>query len=118
MIVSKTFSFAIKIINIYKELVDNQKEYVLSKQLLRSGTSIGANVNEGVCSISKNDFRYKLSTAYKEAKETEYWLKLLVATHYLNKKEAAALQRDCHEICLILSSILRKCYPARNSEIN
>ena len=70
-------------------------------------------MSEGVCSISKNDFRYKFSIAYKEAKETEYWLKLLVATNFLDEKEVETLQKDCNEICLILNFILKKCYPQR-----
>ena len=109
IILDKSFLFAIKIVNLYKKLVNDKKEYILSKQLLRSGTSVGANVREGVNGISKADFKCKLGIAFKEAKETEYWLELMIATNILTKKEASETLKECNEICKILSSIIKTC---------
>jgi len=81
----KSFAFAIRVVGLYKYLVNEKKEYVLSKQFLKSGTSIGANVEEGIGGISRKDFRAKLSIAYKEARETKYWLRLLHATDYIDE---------------------------------
>ena len=82
----KTFDFAIRIVKLYKYITTEKKEYVLSKQLLRSGTSIGANVNEALYGQSKKDFISKLHISLKEASETQYWLELLNATGYLDEK--------------------------------
>ncbi|MDE7095983.1 MAG: four helix bundle protein, partial [Muribaculaceae bacterium] len=79
-ILKKSFEFAVRIVNLYKYLTSEQNEYVLAKQVLRSGTSIGANVHEAVEGFSEKDFQYKLNTALKEARETEYWLNLLYRT--------------------------------------
>ena len=87
IIVDKSFDFAVRIVNLNKYLNNEQKEYVLSKQLLRSGTSIGANVSEAERAQSKADFISKMSIALKEANETNYWLKLLYKTDYLNKSQ-------------------------------
>ena len=114
VIVVKSFRFAVDIVNLYKYITTTKKEFILSKQLLKSGTSIGANVSEGVNGISKADFRSKLSIAFKEAKETEYWIALMVTTNILSKEETNNLKKSCDEICRILSSILKKC----NSNIN
>lgn len=86
IIKNKSFEFAVRIINLYKFLIDTKKEYVLSKQILRSGTSIGANVEEAIGGVSKSDFKNKLSIAYKEARETHYWLRLLQRTNYIDNK--------------------------------
>ncbi|MBW6410256.1 four helix bundle protein [Clostridium weizhouense] len=107
IIVDKCFSFALKIIEIYRYLVNNKKEFVLSKQLLRSGTSIGANVKESINAISKADFRNKISIALKEADETEHWLELMLLSDILCKNEMKSLLQDCKEICRILNSIVR-----------
>ena len=101
----KSFDFAIKIVNLYKYLIDEKKEYVLSKQLLRSGTSIGANIEESIGGQSDKDFLSKLSIAYKEARESIYWLKLLQATDYISDKQANSLLSDADEICKILGKI-------------
>lgn len=85
IIQEKSFVFAIRIVNRYKYLIAEKKEFILSKQLLRSGTSIGANIEESIGGVSDKDFLYKLSISYKEARETIYWLKLLQATDYLNE---------------------------------
>lgn len=101
----KSFDFAIKIIKTYKYLKDEKKEFVLSKQLLRSGTSVGANIEESIGGQSERDFLSKVSISYKEARETVYWLKLLHATDYLTEKEAKSLINDAEELCKILGKI-------------
>ena len=98
--------FALEIIKIYKYLINEKKEFVLSKQLLRSGTSIGANINEAVSGQSKRDFVHKLSIALKEARETLYWLKLLADSGYIELKNFGTLSGSCKEIIRILSSII------------
>ena len=102
----KSFAFAIRIVNVFKYLQLEKKEYALSNQLIRSGTSIGANVEEAIGGQSKKDFISKISISYKEARETKYWLRLLKATNYLEEKEATSLLLDTEELCKILSSIL------------
>ena len=106
IIVRKTYSFAIEIIVLYKHLVNVKREFVLSKQLLRSGTSIGANVNEGVAAISKKDFVYKLSISVKEARETIYWLNLLRDSEYIDNIHFEKICNSCIEILRILNSII------------
>ena len=105
IIQEKSFAFAVRVVNLYKYLTTEKKEYVLSKQLLRSGTSVGANVEESIGGQSDKDFLSKLSISYKEARESTYWLKLLLATDYLTKEEANSLINDAEEICKILGSI-------------
>jgi four helix bundle protein len=103
----KTRSFAIKIINCYKFLTEEQHEYVMSKQVLRCGTSIGANTRESKNAQSRNDFLSKLSIALKEADETDYWLDLLHATDYIDDDLYDALATDCVEIIKILTAIIK-----------
>ncbi len=98
----KSFKFAIRIVNLYKLMCRERKEYVLSKQVLRSGTSIGANVTEAQQAQSKADFRSKLNIALKETTETKYWLRLLAATDYLTEEEYESILADCIEIEKIL----------------
>ena len=98
----KSFKFAIRIVNLYKMLCTDRKEYVLSKHLLRSGTSIGANITEAQQAQSKADFRSKLNIALKETSETKYWLRLLAATDYLTEVEFDSIFSDCTEIEKIL----------------
>jgi len=105
IIQEKSFCFALRIIKLYKYLKENKKEYVLSKQLLRSGTSIGANVEEAIGGQSKNDFVSKISIAYKESRETLYWIKLLKESGYLNSKQAESIINDCEEIIKIITKI-------------
>ena len=107
IIVDKSKKFAIRIVNLYKFLVDNQKEYVLAKQLLRSGTSIGANVCEAIRGQSKADFGAKMNIALKEASETEYWLELLFQTDYLTEIQYESIMADCKEINKILTTIVK-----------
>ncbi|HEX8329829.1 MAG TPA: four helix bundle protein [Hymenobacter sp.] len=87
-------------------LRESRQEFVLTKQLLRSGTSIGANVEEAIGGISRADFSAKISIAYKEARETSYWLKLLRATEYLTEESFHSVHNDCEEVCRILRAIL------------
>ncbi len=103
----KSFAFAVRIVNLYKFLTEKKKEFILSKQLLRSGTSIGANIAEGNGAISKAEFSSKLSISYKEALETKYWLSLLKETEYLDQKKFDSIYADVDELCKILFSILR-----------
>lgn len=103
----KSFDFAVRIVNLYKHLSQEKKEFVLSKQLLRSGTSVGANVEEAIGGVSKADFRAKLGIAYKEARETTYWLRLLHATDYLTDKEFESIFNDSDELCKLLFSIIK-----------
>ena len=105
IILDKSFEFAVRIVNFAKHLQE-QKEYVISKQIIRSGTSIGANAEEAIGSISTPEFIHKLSIAYKEARETKYWLKLLHATKYLSDQEFESLHKDSEEICRILFKII------------
>jgi len=101
----KSYAFAIKIVNLYKYLTVEKKEFVLSKQLLRSGTSIGANVEEAIGGQSRKDFFAKLTIAYKEARESHYWVRLLKDTDYLSQKEFDNLIKDIDEILRIIGSI-------------
>ncbi len=107
IIEKKSFDFAIRIVRLYKYLSDKKKEFVLSKQLLRSGTSIGANVAEAQQAQSKADFISKISIALKETTETKYWLRLLNATDFLSDIEIKTILADCVEIEKILTTILK-----------
>ena len=103
----KSFGFAVRIYKLYQYLVERKKEFVLSKQILRSGTSIGANVREAYNASSKNDFIYKLSIAQKETDETIYWLELMREVDLLTKKEFGSIQSEALELLKIIrSSIL------------
>lgn len=102
----KSFSFAIDIIHFYKIISQERKEFVLSKQLLRSGTSIGANIREAEHAESKADFIHKLSIALKEANETEYWLDLLFETKYINTYEFNNIKPKIVELLKLLISII------------
>lgn len=104
----KSFEFAVRIVNLYKYLTSEKKEYVLSNQLLRSGTSIGANVAEAERGQSRPDFNSKMNNALKEANESFYWLRLLYRTEYLSEKEFSSLGNDVNEIISILVSICKK----------
>ncbi len=101
----KSYRFSIRIVRLYKYLIREYKEYSIAKQLLRCGTSIGANVEEASGGQSKKDFLSKLSIAYKEARETRYWLRILKDTDYLDNKMFRSIFNDCEEILRILSKI-------------
>ena len=105
VIVEKSYAFALRIVDLYKGLVE-RKEFVLSKQVLRSGTSIGANIQEAISSQSKRDFIHKLSIALKEARETGYWLNLLKDSKYIIHDEFTKLHDAFNEIIKILNSII------------
>ena len=103
----KSFRFAVRIVRLYKHITESKKEYVLSKQLLRAGTSIGANVAEAQQAQSRPDFISKLSIALKETSETKYWLRLLRECVYLSEMEFNSVFRDCVEIEKLLVSIVK-----------
>ena len=103
----KSFQFATRIVNVYKYMTGNKNEYILSKQLLRCGTSIGANISEAQQGQSRADFIAKLSIALKEAYETNYWLRLLHATDYLSNAEFSSLMQDCQELEKMLTAIIK-----------
>ena len=107
----KAKSFAIRIIRLYQYLCSDKHEYVLSKQVLRSGTSIGANVREGIYGQSKADFRAKMSIALKEANETEYWLELLHETSYIQDAQYASIYNDIIELIKLLTAIVKTSTP-------
>ena len=105
--VEKSFEFAVRIVNLTKYIRRKEKEFVLTKQLLRCGTSIGANVSEAQRAQSRADFYSKMSIALKEANETHYWLRLLYRTEYLTKSEFESMKRDADELIRILVSICK-----------
>jgi len=105
IIQEKTYKFAIRMVNLYKYLIDEKKEYVISKQILRAGTSIGANVEEAIGGQSKNDFISKMSIAYKEAGETHYWLRILKDTNFISVVQFQSLEKNINEILKIITSI-------------
>ncbi len=107
IIVQKSFYFAIRCVNLCKYLREDKKEYEMSKQLIRSGTSIGANVKEALRAQSKADFKSKLNISLKEASETEYWIELLWRTQYINEAAAKSLLADCVELIKLLTSIIK-----------
>ena len=108
IIEEKSFDFAIRIVSLYKHLIKTKREFVMAKQLLRCGTSIGANVAEAQKGQSRADFNAKMNIAMKEANETYYWLKLLYKTDYLSEKEFCSIQKDIREILAIITAICKK----------
>lgn len=107
ILADKAISFAIRIVNCYKFLTEEEKEYIMSKQVLRSGTSIGANIHEAIHGQSRADFISKMSIALKEASETSYWLVILYKTEFLDDKSYKSLKRDIDEIIRILISTIK-----------
>jgi len=105
IIQSKSYAFAVRIVKVYQYLSSEKKEFVLSKQLLRCETSIGANVEEAIGGQSSKDFFAKLTIAYKEARETHYWIRLLKDTHFLSLEQSENLLNDVTEILKIIGSI-------------
>lgn len=123
VLLEKSMLFSIKIVKMYRTLCDEKREYVLSKQVLRSGTSIGANAREAKRGQSKSDFLSKLSIALKEADETQYWLELLNKTDYINDELYDDLFSDCEELIRILTAItktvkMQLVVPAKKCRIN
>jgi len=107
IVLIKSMDFAIRIVRLFKHLRDTQKEFIMSKQLLKSGTSVGANLHEAKYAQSRNDFISKNSIALKEIAETQYWLELLYKTDYLNLHEYSNINTDCDEIVKMLTSIVK-----------
>ena len=114
LVQEKSYRFALLIIRLYKYLVAHG-EFVLSKQILRSGTSIGANVEEAIGCYSSKDFLAKFSIVYKEARETHYWLRLLKDSRYLNDKQAASMLIDCEQLLRIIGSIQKTMKSKQNN---
>jgi four helix bundle protein len=108
VVVNKSRVFAIRIIRLYQYLLSEKKEYILSKQVLRSGTSIGANVKEAIQGQSKKDFIAKMQISLKEASETEYWLDLLHETDYLENNQYISINNDCVELIKLMTSIIKQ----------
>ncbi len=103
----KSFAFALRIVKLYRWLCEEKREYVLSKQLLRSGTSIGANVEEAIGGMSEKDFSAKMTIAYKEARESHYWLRLLHDSEFIDQAPFESIIADCDELLKLLGSITK-----------
>ena len=106
VLLTKSYSFSVRIVKLFQYLTEKHKIYDLARQVLRSGTSIGANSEEAMGGFSPKDFRHKITIAYKEARETRYWLKLLRDTGYINTKLAKSLITDAEELLKILGKII------------
>ena len=106
VVMDKSFAFAVKIVKLVKSIQDQKKEFILTKQLIRCGTSIGANIREGNNGESKADFIHKLSIAQKECSETIYWLELLKETNYITDEQFTSVQSSAVELIKLLTSIL------------
>ena len=106
LVYNKSLNYALRIVNLYNYMIEIKKETIMSKQLLRCGTSIGANVSEALCAESTADFIHKLSISQKEANETMYWLTLLSKTAFLSEEEYQSMKKDCEELRKLLSSII------------
>ena len=107
VIATKSFHFAISVVELYKTIIRREKEFVMSKQLLRSGTSVGANIAEAAGSISKREFIAKMQISYKEAHESLFWIKLLKETNFINEIEYEKMEETVKEIIKIMHSILK-----------
>lgn len=104
----KSYPFALRIVKLYKYLCEEKKEYVLSKQVLRSGTSVGANIREAQDAPSKADFLNKLNVSLKEVRETEYWLALLKDAEYVEENMFISINKDCSEMIALLINVMKK----------
>ncbi len=102
----KSYNFSLRIIKLYKHLMDEKNEFVLSKQVLRCGTSIGANIEEAVGGQSKKDFINKIAIAYKEARECHYWIRLLKDSSFIESRSAGSLLNDCEELIKLTGKII------------
>ncbi len=110
----KSFDFAVRIVRLYRHLCEDRKEFVLSKQLLRAGTSVGANIHEALHGQTRRDFGAKMNISLKEISETEYWLNLLHATDYLTDSAYQSIHTDCVELLKILTAISKTVTPHEN----
>lgn len=106
IIQEKSYAFALRIVKVYDFLKKEKQEYIMSKQLMRSGTSVGANIEEAIGGISKNDFVAKMTIAYKEVRESMFWIRLLKDSGYFTPEAGNSLLSDCEELCKILVAIL------------
>ena len=106
LIVDKSYKFSLRIIKLYKYLANEKKEFVLSKQILRCGTSIGANINEAQSAETKPDFIHKMGISLKEVRETIYWLNLLKDSDYIDNKSFSSIEKDCSELLKLISKII------------
>lgn len=107
IVLEKSKKFAVRIVNLYKFLIKESNDYVVPKQILRSGTSIGANITEAECGFSDKDFLYKMQIAYKECSETLYWLELLYETGYITQEQYYSMNSDCEDIKNLLTAITK-----------
>ena len=107
IVVVKSKTFAIRIVRLYQYLCNSRKEFTLSRQLLRCGTSIGANIKEAIRGQSKADFTAKMNIALKEASEAEYWIEILYETGYINNRQFKSIYTDCQELLKLLFSIVK-----------
>ncbi len=105
-LIAKTLDFSVRIVNLYKCLRDERHETVMSKQVLRSGTSIGANASEAIAAESTDDFVHKLTISLKEANETKYWILLLHRTQFIKEEEFKSIIKDCQELRKMIGSII------------
>ena len=115
---AKSKRFAVRIVKLYQYLCDEKREYVMSKQLLRSGTSVGANLAEAECAISKKDFLAKVYIALKECSEAKYWLELLYETEYLTEEEFRSIAADCEELRKVLSATTKSINSTLHSSLS
>ena len=113
----KALAFAIRVVRLYKYLNEEKREHVMSKQLLRSGTSIGANISESQAGESSMDFVHKLAISQKEIKETQYWLTLLCRTDYITEAQYQSMANDCHELYKMITSIILSTKQKKVSEV-
>jgi len=104
---AKSKAFAVRIVQLYKHLQEDKREFVMSKQILRSGTSIGANIHEAFFGQSRKDFTSKMQIALKEAAETEYWIEILTETEYIGISESESIQKDCVELIKMLHATVK-----------
>ena len=107
IIVAKSYAFAVRCVNLYKFLCEEKKDYTIGRQLLRSGTSIGANVKEAIRGVSRADFATKMSISLKEASESEFWNEILRDTSYITEEQADSMLKDCQELLKLLMSIVK-----------
>lgn len=117
---NKSFAFAVRVVKLYQFLCEQKKEFVLSKQLLRSGTSVGAMVREAEHAETKNDFKHKMGLAQKEINETIYWLELLKETDYLTTEQFESINTDAVEIIKLLTAIIKSVKninPSKNDKL-
>ena len=107
IIAAKSYAFAVRCVKLYKYLCDEKNDYTIGRQLMRSGTSIGANVKEATRGVSKADFTAKMSISLKEASETEFWIEVLRDTDYITEEQADSMLKDCNELLKLLMTIVK-----------